>query len=86
MKGYEIKHFVLTAFLLMLSHAGLVSNSVLYFPDIMYNLVHKNPEFESNLKWVIQFSVTANLTQDKIHLKLFDLVELRNLYRNASNH
>jgi hypothetical protein len=62
--------------MLMLSQAGLVANSILYFPDIMHSLVKKNPGFESNFKWVIEFSSQANLTQEKNHLKLFDLVRL----------
>jgi len=62
------------AFMLMLSHAALVCNAILYFPDIMHSVVKNNLDLETNFKWVIHFSVEAKLTQSKVHLKLFDLV------------
>jgi len=63
------------AFVLLVSHAGMMGNLVLYFPDIMGILMKKNPYFETNLKWTIKFTVDNKLTQDKTHLQLFNLAQ-----------
>jgi hypothetical protein len=62
-------------FILLISHTALVGNAVLYFPDIMSIILKKNPEFESNFRWIMEFTSRSNIINDQALLKLYHLVK-----------
>lgn len=49
-------------------------NFVIYFPDIMKQLLIRNPTFDANVKWAIQFVVQAKLIKEEKLAKPFNLV------------
>ncbi len=50
-------------------------NFVIYFPDIMKQLLVRNPTFDTNVKWGIEFVVAAKLIKDEKLFKPFNLVK-----------
>ena len=60
----------------MTSHAALVSNAVLYFPDVMNGIMKKNPEFGDNVKWTLEFCSEMDIINDPTLQKLFHLVSI----------
>jgi len=61
-------------FIFLAGHSSLMSHFVLYFPDIMKQLLIKNPTFDSNVRWAIEFTVQAKLIKEDKLAKPFNLV------------
>jgi hypothetical protein len=49
-------------------------NFALYFPDIMKQLLIKNPTFDQNVRWAVEFTLKANLIKEEKLVKPFILV------------
>jgi len=52
----------------------------MYFPDIMSRLFKKNPEFETNAKWIIRFTADAKLVNEEKTAEIISLVSLCLVY------
>jgi len=63
------------AFVLLVSHAALMGNAILYFPDTMSIILQKNVDFLDNIRWVMQFIEKVNVVNDEKMLKLFNLAQ-----------
>lgn len=50
-------------------------NFIVYFPDIMKQLLVRNPTFDTNVKWAIELVVQAKIIKDDKLVKPFNLVK-----------
>jgi hypothetical protein len=64
----------ISAFIFLAGHAALMCNFALYFPDIMKQLLIKNPTFDQNVRWAVEFTLKANLIKEEKLVKPFILV------------
>ncbi|ODM97446.1 hypothetical protein Ocin01_09231 [Orchesella cincta] len=84
-KDVDKKSLKADAFVFLAGHASLISHLVMYFPDIMSRLFKKNPEFETNAKWIIRFTADAKLVNEEKTAEILNLAqqELEMIPRDA---
>ncbi|XP_021953834.1 uncharacterized protein LOC110850658 isoform X1 [Folsomia candida] len=74
-KDIDKKSLKADGFIFLAGHSTLMCNFVIYFPDIMKQLLIRNPTFDANVKWAIQFVVQAKLIKEEKLAKPFNLAQ-----------
>jgi len=74
-RGLEKQKLKADGFIFLAGHATLMCHFILYFPDVMKQLLVRNPTFEINVKWAIEFTDQAHLVKDENVLKSLNLAQ-----------
>jgi len=68
-RGWDKSTVKADALIFLAGHSSLMAHFVLYFPDTMKPMLGRNPDFDANIQWAIQFTLNAGLIKDDLFKK-----------------